>query len=660
MKILGGFFLVLVLLLVVSFTGANSLGVLSESFERYVLLSRQGSDAGQVRAGLLETRIAAIKYMLDGQAEDAAMAVERAQATLDRAEALETLVSSDAKKAILARVSEDLGKYADAFREMARVQAERDKLVADVMDPLGRTMASGLKAVLDGTDQLTAAAVFQDLGNVIGLFLGARVKVAQYVSRTDDALAEDVMGQLGLVRDALTRLAGHVGGERRAAVATLQTQFDQYASLFNDLRTHSQAREAQVKGPLNTIGPAVAAALEEFTKEIDAEQGRLGSSTVEVASSRSTSMIVVSAIAVVVGVGAALFIGRGISRPIRALTSAMRGLAGGALETEVPGDDRKDELGAMAEALLVFKRNGLEMRRMEEASKAAEAQASLEKKQAMATLADNLEASVGAVVRTLSDASEKMSAQAQEMVDNADETKQQATVVAAAAEETTTNVQTVAAATEELSASINEISRQMTEAARISDGAVTEADDAKATIDGLVAAAQKIGEVVELITDIAEQTNLLALNATIEAARAGDAGKGFAVVANEVKSLANQTARATQDIGIQISSVQGATERAATAVSGISTIIGSIREITATVAAAVEEQEASTREIASNVQQASQGTQEVSANIGGVSVVAANTGEAATLLRVDASTMAEQSDILKREVEQFLVRVRAA
>jgi methyl-accepting chemotaxis protein len=597
--------------------------------------------------------------MLDGQAEDAAMAVERAQATLDRAEALETLVSSDAKKAILARVSEDLGKYADAFREMARVQAERDKLVADVMDPLGRTMASGLKAVLDGTDQLTAAAVFQDLGNVIGLFLGARVKVAQYVSRTDDALAEDVMGQLGLVRDALTRLAGHVGGERRAAVATLQTQFDQYASLFNDLRTHSQAREAQVKGPLNTIGPAVAAALEEFTKEIDAEQGRLGSSTVEVASSRSTSMIVVSAIAVVVGVGAALFIGRGISRPIRALTSAMRGLAGGALETEVPGDDRKDELGAMAEALLVFKRNGLEMRRMEEASKAAEAQASLEKKQAMATLADNLEASVGAVVRTLSDASEKMSAQAQEMVDNADETKQQATVVAAAAEETTTNVQTVAAATEELSASINEISRQMTEAARISDGAVTEADDAKATIDGLVAAAQKIGEVVELITDIAEQTNLLALNATIEAARAGDAGKGFAVVANEVKSLANQTARATGDISRQVADIQGATRESVEVIAAIAATMGEISDAVSTIAASMESQEVASREVTEHIHSVSDVATSLRHIVTTLDGLSASVSDEAHALDNLAGRAGESIALLERETSGFVGRLKA-
>jgi len=278
---------------------------------------------------------------------------------------------------------------------------------------------------------------------------------------------------------------------------------------------------------------------------------------------------------------------------------------------------------------------------------------------AQARMAENFENTVKAVVEGVSSSANQVQSAAQAMASTAEETSQQSATVAAASEEATSNVQTVASAAEELSSSIEEISRQVSQSTTISNDAVEEATKANEKVQGLAAAAQKIGEVVNLINDIASQTNLLALNATIEAARAGEAGKGFAVVASEVKSLATQTAKATEEIGGQVSAIQEATGEAVTAIEGISSVIGQISEISTAIASAVEEQGAATREIAGNVQQAATGTQEVSSNIVGVSQAAEQSGATATEVLQVATNLGEQADTLSKHVDEFLEQVKA-
>ena len=278
---------------------------------------------------------------------------------------------------------------------------------------------------------------------------------------------------------------------------------------------------------------------------------------------------------------------------------------------------------------------------------------------AQARLADNFETSVKAVVETVSSGATEMQGSAQTMASTAEETSRQATAVAAAAEQASANVQTVASAAEELSNSIQEISRQVAQSNAIARNAVDEAKKTNDKVRGLAEAANKIGEVVKLITDIASQTNLLALNATIEAARAGEAGKGFAVVASEVKSLANQTAKATEEIAGQIGAIQSATGEAVEAIQGIGSTIGQISEIATAIASAVEEQGAATREIAGNVQQAASGTREVTHNIGGVTQAAGETGESATQVLNAAGELSRQAETLRGQVEEFLREVRA-
>jgi methyl-accepting chemotaxis protein len=361
---------------------------------------------------------------------------------------------------------------------------------------------------------------------------------------------------------------------------------------------------------------------------------------------------------------AALLVGfglvRGISVPLGRMTTAMRRLADRDMAVEVPGVGRGDEIGAMAGAVQVFKDNMIRADELAAAQETLKAEAAAAQKVARLQMADSFEAKVGHVVAQLSSGATELQATAQAMSTTATETNRQATTVAAAAEEASAGVQTVATAAEELTASIREISRQVAQSSQVSERAVADARRTDSIVRMLAESAQKIGDVVGLITSIAGQTNLLALNATIEAARAGDAGKGFAVVASEVKSLANQTAKATDEIGSQITQIQGATAEAVQAIRSINTTIEEVSRISTTIAAAVEEQEAATAEIARNVQQTSVSNQEVTSNITSVNQAASDTGAAATQVYGAATDLSQQAEHLTREVGDFVAGIRAA
>jgi len=359
-------------------------------------------------------------------------------------------------------------------------------------------------------------------------------------------------------------------------------------------------------------------------------------------------------------VGGGIVIARGISLPLGKISERMRALAGGDKTIDVPYAEKRDEIGDLARALDVFKSQALEMDRLREEQEAMRAQAERDKHAAMQRLAGDFESKVGVIVSAVGDGAIQMRDTATQMADTAGKTSTQATNVAAASEEATRNVQTVAVATEELTSSISEISRRVSESAMTARRAVTEAERTNETVQSLAQAAQKIGEVVQLISDIDSQTNLLALNATIEAARAGEAGKGFAVVASEVKSLANQTAKATEDITVQITDIQQASGTAVHAIEAIGKIIAEIDEISTGIAAAVEQQGAATEEISRNVQEAAAGTQEVSTNIAGVNAATGETGRAAGEVLASADQLKREADNLKIEVARFLGQVRAA
>jgi len=364
-------------------------------------------------------------------------------------------------------------------------------------------------------------------------------------------------------------------------------------------------------------------------------------------------------IGILLGSAIAWFVGGVISRPITRLTDAMRQIATGDTSVETEGSERKDEIGAMVAAVEVFRENAIERVRLEqeqsEKRKAEEGRTN--KVNALITQFDeHARQSLGSVTT----AADQMKTSASSMTSSADEASQRSASVASAAEQATSNVQTVATAAEEMSASVSEISRQVSQSAEIAKQAVERARETNEKVEGLANAAEKIGDVVNLINDIASQTNLLALNATIEASRAGEAGKGFAVVASEVKSLASQTAKATDEIGTQIAAIQAETREAVESILEISKVIGDISNTSTAISSAVEEQGAATQEIAENVQQAAAGTEEVSKNIVLVSRGAQETGSASQQVLSAAEQLGSQSDELQASVSKFLEEVKAA
>jgi methyl-accepting chemotaxis protein len=354
------------------------------------------------------------------------------------------------------------------------------------------------------------------------------------------------------------------------------------------------------------------------------------------------------------------FVARSISRPLALITGRMGELAGGDLGIEVPLLDDKHEMGRLARALDVFRASMSETERMRRDQQLAEARAEAAKRATVTGLADRLEAKVKGIVNELSSAANSMHASAETMSGTAEQTSRQTVTVAAASEQASARVNTMAAATEEMGSSIAEIARQVSHSKDIANSAVQASARTSSTMQGLSAAAQKIGDVLQLIQNIASQTNLLALNATIEAARAGEAGRGFAVVANEVKSLATQTAKATEEISAQISSIQGATREAVESIKGIDETIARIDEITSAIAAAVEEQDKTTQEITRNTHEVAQGTRDVSVNIGGIKQAVGETGVAASNVLQLAKALGHTADTLRGEVEGFLVEIRAA
>jgi methyl-accepting chemotaxis protein len=478
--------------------------------------------------------------------------------------------------------------------------------------------------------------------------------------------------QLKLFNDRIENVSKTRDEKTRAMLPAIREAMAAYEkSLENTLRIASETKDVQLTEQIERLRAAaiqsqviaqklrseMRAAAEQLNRRVD----EFAQQAIEEYHSTSRQLMIIAAFGIFMGTLAGWFIGQfGIVKPIQLLKGVMEALARNDLRAEIPGTERRDELGDMARTVEVFKKNGLEVERMRGEQQAMEKRSAEQRKADMYKLADDFEGAVGEIIETVSSASTELEASAGTLTKTAERAQEVTTTVAAASEEASTNVQSVASATEEMASSVNEISRQVQESARMANEAVDQARRTNDRVGELSKAAARIGDVVELINTIAGQTNLLALNATIEAARAGEAGRGFAVVASEVKALAEQTAKATGEIGQQISGIQTATQESVGAIKEISGTIERLSEISSTIAAAVEEQGAATQEISRNVQQAAQGTQQVSSNITDVQRGAGETGAASSQVLSAAQSLSRDSNRLKLEVGKFLDSVRAA
>jgi len=661
-KISLGFAVVLVI-------SAVSMGFAYLGFERvssgvaaYRASVSESDRAQNIDRELISYRGLARYYAVTGKEDDAKGALT-AEAALREAidQSMKSVdTANNERTRLIARLHSEFHSFTKVFADVVKIKKDSELVSQNQLMRSGNLLRYKLDDLPSGVeDDSTLAAVTMASKKVAALFQTASALAGTFVVNSDQSVAASAMARLKFVESALQAVPAD---EAKVAQAVKEAgaQLDEYRNALTKLIDNAkELDELSIEMADSTV--AIMKASNAMKADLLADQERLDAQS-KATISETQSLIVWLAIGgFVLGGVLAVLLGTGMSRPMIAMCKAMHELAGGNFDVVLPGLGRKDELGEMAAAVEEFKMQAIakaerDAASLDEQNKAAAAGRRAE----LIRFADEFEANVGSIVANVSASAVQLEASAGTLTRTAETTQDLSGQAAGASEQASSNMQSIATATEELSASVDEIGRRAQESNRIAEAAVLQAQQTDGRIGKLSRAAQEIGDVVKLITAIAEQTNLLALNATIEAARAGDAGRGFAVVASEVKSLASQTAKATDEISTHIAGMQDATKESVAAIKEIGGTIGQISNIASTIATAVEEQSSATQEIARSVQNVAEGTGEAATNIMEVNRGAAETGSASANVLEAAQSLSAESARLREELDRFMANIRAA
>jgi methyl-accepting chemotaxis protein len=658
-KVMLGFAVVLAI-------SAASMGIAYLGFERvssgvttYRNSVSEADLARNIDRELISYRGLARYYVVSGKEDDAKAALAAESSLKDAIDQSMRGTTNPARLDQITRLAREFRIFTKIFADIVKVKRESALVTQNQLARGGNLLRYKLDDLPSNAEDSELQALQFAAKKVIDQFQAVTALANTFVIDSDQTVAASALARLKFVENSLHAISSTdekiVQGLKEAAAL-----LEEYRQALSKLVENSREIDELV-GEMADSAAAIVKGASAMKADLFSDQQRLESESDATIGETERLILMLAAGGFLLGAILALLLGKGISRPMTAMCKAMRELAGGNFDVVLPGLGRKDELGEMAAAVEEFKVQAIAKAERDAAAQDAQNRAAgAARRTELIRFADEFEAAVGAIVSNVSASAVQLEQAAGTLTRTAETTQSLSSQVAGASEEASSNMQSVATATEELSASVNEIGRRVRESNKIAEAAVLQAQQTDGRIGKLSRAAQEIGDVVKLITAIAEQTNLLALNATIEAARAGDAGRGFAVVASEVKSLASQTAKATDEISSHILGMQGATQESVAAIKEIGGTIGQISSIASSIAGAVEQQSAATQEIARSVQTVAQGTHEAAANITQVNRGATETGSASEEVLNSAKTLSTESTRLREELDRFMANIRAA
>ena len=658
-RIYAGFAVVLALLAGIAAFSAYEFDQLEAKFEYYDDMSDDSALVNELQELIIAAQMASREYLDDSNDEKQQAYMTKFRQTSDLMVKIESEFQDPRKVELIGQISAELTDYATGFDAIVSLTRRRDELVYEVIRGLSEKMDVKLtkirqQALLDDDDTVASSA-----SEMQEKLLKAQLHTVTFL---DDSTQQNA----DLIGSEMTEARAHY--KKIVEKTTVNGLIEVLEALKSDAVAYFEATNELIENIFSTEdirarildqgAKDILARSEEIVRMSEIEEARLLDGVFSLLNKSINALIVVCVIALAFGLFFATVIGQGITKPIARLTDVMGKLAHKDFAAEVPGRERHDELGQMAKAVEIFKQGGLHTMELEAQQAEQKRLAEQEKKQLLMKMADEFDQHVGGIVTAVTSSAEQLNTTAISMASVSDQTSTQAAQASAASEQTSGNVQSVACATEEMNQTISEVSKQVNKASIATQEAVEKVKSTNGQMETLALTSNTIGEVIEMISTIAEQTNLLALNATIESARAGAAGKGFAVVAAEVKELANQTSRATSEIGDKITEIQDAAKQASNSMEDVGEVIENVDRISRSIVEVMEEQNASTREIADNINQVARGADAVNSNIQSVTEASKIAGDASGEVRLAASELSQQSGVLKEEVDRFIAQIR--